>query len=140
MAHTLTADDLLYPKGDLPLTLFPDKAEGKTAQDALTLWLAEAQIEIVNVPSQWQNDAAKHYCYAKAYRAQANRLGATPSSVTDNGAPMSVTKEWSDNRVKYWDTKAEAEEAAFNNLLPADEPAPAPAKPMSGSVRVKAVF
>jgi hypothetical protein len=119
MAHTLTPDDLLYPKGDLPLTLFPDKAPGKTAQDALTYWLDQAQLLLTNsaIPLDLHNAAARHFTYAKAYRAEANRLAATPSKVTDSGAPMSQSREWSQDRISYWDKKAEEEEELLEDII-----------------------
>lgn len=139
MAHNLTPSDLLYPKGDLPLSLFPDKAEGKTAEDALTLWLDEAQGKITTVPPASQNDAARHYVYAKAYRAQANRLGVTPSKKNEAGGnAMTIGTEWGSDRVTYWSDKADAEDAAFQAIV--TPPVVKQPIPTSGSVRLRAVW
>lgn len=119
MAHTLTPSDLLWPTGNLQASLFPDKAEGKNATDVLTLWLAQAQGEITSVPEASQNDAARHLVYARAYRTKADSIGLTPNKVSDSGNPMSTSTEWGADRKQYWADKAEAEQLAFGQLVPA---------------------
>lgn len=113
MAHNLQPDDLLYPKGELPITLFPDRTPGKTAQDALQFWLDQAQSLILNVPPQLQDGAARFYCYANAFRAEANRLAAMPNSTNDSGNPMSVSTSWGADRIQYWENQARRYDALF---------------------------
>lgn len=139
MAHDLTPSDLLYPSGDLPLTLFPDKTTGKTANDALTLWLDEAQSKLDAVPEASHNNAARHYVYAKAYHSYASWLGTQPNRISDGGGPMSTSREIGADRPKYWDAKGDAEDLAFNGLLIVPEPDP-DFIPPSGSVRLKAAW
>lgn len=113
MAHNLTPDDLLYPKGELPLTLFPDRAPGKTAHDALGLWLAQAQALILEVPANLQDMAARFYCYANTYHAEANRLAAMPNSTSDSGSSMSTSVSWGADRIQFWERKARLYDALF---------------------------
>jgi hypothetical protein len=120
MPHNLAPIDLLYPNGDLPLSLFPDKAEGKTANDALQLWLDEAQLKLDAVADADQSEAARHYVYAKAYRAEALRIGTQPNRQSDGGGPMSVSREWGPDRPAYWDKKADLEELRFAEFVPTE--------------------
>jgi hypothetical protein len=139
MPHSLDPADLLYPNGDLPLTLFPDKTEGKTAIDALQLWLNDAQEKVATVPEGSQDDAARHYVYAKAYHAAASRIRAMPNSKSHGGQPMSIIEQWGADRVKSWEDKAIAEYALYNALLPIPI-IPLPPRAVSGSTRIRPVF
>lgn len=118
MIVTLQPDDLLYPKGVLPMSIFPDSTPGKTAHDALTAWIEEADaiLTTAGVAQPLTNLAARHYCYAKAYRSEALRLLATPNTTSDSGNPMSVAKGWGADRWRGWLALAEEEEVIFSSL------------------------
>jgi hypothetical protein len=116
MPHSLTPSDLLYPRGELQPKMFPDRAAGATAEDALEEWLDQADLLIVNVPSDQQNAAATAYCYGKAFRAKAMQIGATPNNSSDSGVPMNVGTSWDESRIEYWEEKAAAQELLFATM------------------------
>lgn len=116
MPHSLTPADLLYPRGELQPKMFPDRAAGATAEDALEEWLDQVDLLITAVPQDLQNAAATAYCYGRAFRAKAMQIGATPNNSSDSGVPMNVGTSWGESRIEYWEEKAAAQELLFATM------------------------
>jgi hypothetical protein len=141
VAHSLTPSDVLYPNGDLQSSLF-ERPPALAPPQIITVWLNQAQTLITAVDPSLQNYGALHYCYARAYRAMALRLGATPNSSGDSGNPMNVNRDWGEDRIAFWDNKANQEEQLFVGVggtlpLPSDI---TPQGGFSGSVPVVVVW
>lgn len=84
MAVTLTYDDVTQPLGELDATLFPS---GDMAT-LVTGWLYQAEQKVEadgNIASADQNAAALSWVYYRAYSHVAQRLAASPTSVSVGG-------------------------------------------------------
>jgi hypothetical protein len=139
MPHSLTPADLLYPRGELQPKMFPDRAAGANAEDALEEWLDQADLLIVGVAASRQNAAARAYCYARAFRAMAMKIGALPDSSSDSGVPMNVGTSWSQERIHYWEGRAAEQDRLFSGIVGDVSLADSDAG-QGGTVRVVAVW
>lgn len=113
---TLTADDLLEPKGELDATvLFPDAAP-VDVKARLTSYLDTAADELgsAGVDSARVDRGARVYAYHRAYQALFLRLSANPTtkSLTDQG---SLT--YSMQQLVTFDTLSKQYRAEYDAIL-----------------------
>lgn len=111
MAVTLVPDDVMYPKGELPRTLFPDG----NIVDSVVTWLEEmiGNATVDGMADADSNQAARYYIYYRAYAAAALRIALLPT--TDQRPD--VTTSWGQGRVDWLEKKAAENKAAYDGMI-----------------------
>jgi hypothetical protein len=77
----LLARDLLEPKGEIALNLFPAETADQIEARA-SVWLAEGFVRSSALSGAARDDAARQWAYYRAWNAVYTRLISLPSSVT----------------------------------------------------------
>lgn len=103
----LTANDLIYPSGDLLPSMFPN---GDIAT-VVPIWLTEA------VGKTALEQAQRHWVYYRAYAVIANRIASTPSS---ENSFSNHAISWGSDRVTHFQEMADAQLAEYNRLTGGD--------------------
>lgn len=128
----LTPDDLIEPKGRLQAALFP----GLDLTVLLTGWLQAAGGKMGGIAGNAVDAATTAYVYHLAYSHVADRLAASPNSVSIDSA-ASVQQQVGQDRIAYFARLAQRYLDEYENYI--SSPAN-PERPRSGYVRNWAEF
>ena len=107
----VTIYDLLHPTGELERSMFPDH----DLDEISAAWFTDAATRTAAMDAGDTQDAAvKAWVYYRAFTTLANWIAAKPSLHSYTGDDR--REAWGNDRVKHWQTKAEAYLAQFNTL------------------------
>lgn len=108
----LTPESFLAPDGELEPGTWPDTEAGGNTLTRLEKWLEAGALLVASLPDSTHDTALAAYVYGKAFRAIADRLGATPARAEQHGLGHTI----STGQLQYWTQRALQQEAIFDRL------------------------
>ena len=105
----LDPQQFIHPAGELMEVSFPDG----DLLESLLQWITNASIQVVPLSESIQEMAATQLVYGMAYRAIAARVANQPNETKSFN---DVTESWGADRIRFWESRAEAKFAAFEQI------------------------
>lgn len=111
----LSAENFLYPTGEITSQMFPDvKASGSDTladalEDLIQEWVDEAALKTTN------DAAGEHWVYYRAYSTVASRLASTPSQESFHSGQ--VVRSWGKQNIEYFQSLANYHRDAYDELV-----------------------
>lgn len=111
----LTAENFLYPTGEITSQMFPDvKASGSDTladalEDLIQGWVMEAATKTTS------DEAGAHWVYYRAYSTVATRLASTPSQESFHSGQ--VVRAWGKQNIEYFQNLANYHRDAYDELV-----------------------